>query len=446
MKLLISLSCLLTSQHLIESFSPQQNFNCHKYLLSSITSGTDSVAPAPPNRRGAITLDVEELSELMGGWGRARLAWDFYRLGIDPLVYFSEQLNNNNDVHLSMLLNVSDTEKNDVRNLLPSSRSSQDLGRKALDILSQSYADYGGKLEGGVVNLSHISASRDGTTKLLIRLFSGFEVETVIIPWQEKGWSTLCISSQVGCKQACTFCATGKMGELRSLSAEEILGQFFIALKICRLNKIPPISNVVFMGMGEPAANAIEVKKALKILTDVDLFHQGQTKVIVSTVAPSPEAFTIFQDSPCVLAWSVHAANDGLRKQLVPTTKYKMDELRDGLISALMSRPKRFRTTMLEVTLIDGINDSLKCAEEMANFTQTIIDSVPDVKVVVNLIPFNDIGHHTYRRPSVESVNKFQKILRERRINAHVRTTRGDDESAACGMLSTKKTKNRNFD
>ena len=419
----------------------------HSNIVSSITNiSNDDTAKTQQTSKGAISLNVEELSVQMGGWGRARLAWDYYRVGIDPLLHFAKasdhDVETDDDTALNRFMNLVDVESTDVSNLLPSSRATQTLGRAALDVLAESYKDYGGKFEGGVVTLSEISSSSDRTTKLLIKLYDGFEVETVIIPWEEKGLSTLCISSQVGCKQACTFCATGKMGELRNLRAEEILGQFFMALKICRLGNIPPISNVVFMGMGEPAANSKEVKKALDILTDVDLFHQAQTKVTVSTVAPTPDAFIDFKDSPCVLAWSVHAANDDLRKKLVPTTRYKMHELRQALIDVLLSRPKRLRVTMLEVALIDGINDSLESAEELANFAKVIIDSVPNVKLMVNLIPFNDIGHQSYRKPDMQTVTSFQKVLRDFNINAHIRVTRGDDESAACGMLSTKRPKN----
>lgn len=389
--------------------------------------------------RGAISMNVDEMAVEMGGWGRARLVWDYYRIGIDPLKYFRHQEPSN---ALEKFIQGVDANDSDIVNLLPNARRTQSLlGKASLDKLQELYNDYGGELEGGVAKLTHISTSADGTTKLLIELKDGLEVETVIIPWYDKGWSTICVSSQVGCKQGCTFCSTGRMGKLRNLSSTEILSQFFHALKICRLGSIPKLANVVFMGMGEPADNAVEVNAALKILTDVDLFHMGQGKVIVSTVAPCPDAFTQFKDSPCVLAWSVHAANDELRKQLVPTTKFSMIELRQGLIDTLNSRPKRLRTTMLEMALIDGVNDSDEAALELAKFAQVIIDSVPGIKLVCNLIPFNDIGHPYYKKPSMVQVERFQKILRDQNISAHVRSTRGDDESAACGQLATKKAK-----
>jgi 23S rRNA (adenine2503-C2)-methyltransferase len=116
-----------------------------------------------------------------------------------------------------------------------------------------------------------------------------------------------------------------------------------------------------------------------------------------------------------------------------------MADLRQGLIDTLRLRPTSFRTTMLEVVLIDGINDGLQQADELAQFAQVILDSVPGCKVIVNLIPFNDIGHPTYRRPTEANVASFQKHLLEQGLRTHVRTTRGDEESAACGQLSTQR-------
>lgn len=144
--------------------------------------------------------------------------------------------------------------------------------------------------------------------------------------------------------------------------------------------------------------------------------------------------------APCVLAWSVHAANDDLRKKLVPTTKYSMAELRQGLIDALLSRPMNTRTCMLEVALMKGVNDRLGHADDLAEFTQVILDQVPGVKPHINLIPFNDIGKHSiYDRPLTDDVVAFQKRLQSKGLRARIRTTRGDDKTAACGQLATSK-------
>jgi 23S rRNA (adenine2503-C2)-methyltransferase len=172
--------------------------------------------------------------------------------------------------------------------------------------------------------------------------------------------------------------------------------------------------------------------------------------VTVSTVAPTPDAFGALGRAPCVLAWSVHAARDDLRRQLVPTTKYTMVELRQGLIDALLQRPRHLRTIMLEVALMDHVNDSLVEAKEMADFAQDILDAVPGSKLIVNLIPWNDIGGASgsgsvhplgYRKPSPARVETFQRHLWSCGIFTHVRATRGEEESAACGQLATRKVK-----
>lgn len=382
---------------------------------------------------GAMSLTISELAEVMGGRGRALLAWDCYANGIDPALFFADPVDLGEDTVETL------------KGLFASSRRGQRLGKGALERLSSLYNSYTpSRVEGGVATLSHISQSRDSTTKLLLRLSDGLEVETVIIPWTG-GRSTLCVSSQVGCRQGCTFCATGRMGKLRSLNADEILAQLFFARKICRQKNLPPVTNVVFMGMGEPADNKDAVIRATDIMTTRELFQLSASKVTVSTVAPTPDSFLQFAHAHCVLAWSVHAANDELRRQLVPTTKHAMTELRQGLIDTLLIRPHNFRTTMLEVALVSGINDSEKEADELVDFAQVIIDEVPGCKLVVNLIPFNDIGQNRYTKPSMEAVSVFQKRLREFGLVAHIRTTRGDDESAACGQLATNKQKQRVF-
>ena len=395
-----------------------------------------------------ISMTVPELSEYMGGWGRARLVWDMYRIGVDPSVVFQHRSESRHDDRhhspLETFMNEVQTESiEEIQSHLPTSRKTQKLGVPALKKLSGLYERYDGKLEGGVASLSYVSTSSDGTTKLLLKLQDGMEVETVIIPMHEKNksTSTVCISSQVGCRQGCTFCATGRMGKMRSLTPDEILAQFYFATKITRIADIPSISNVVFMGMGEPADNASAVCKATEILTHVDLFHLAKSKVTVSTVAPTPESFSLFEKSPCVLAWSVHAANDSLRKQLVPTTKYSMVELRQGVIKVLRNKPKKLRTFMIEVALIADINDTEEAAYELADFAKVIVNETPDVKMIINLIPFNDIGHPTYRQPNKDRVKAFQDILWKKGLVAHTRVTRGDEESAACGQLATKKKK-----
>ena len=240
------------------------------------------------------------------------------------------------------------------------------------------------------------------------------------------------------------------MGRLRSLSTEEIVVQLFYAAKVCRvvnsivhpqIDALPTVDNIVFMGMGEPADNADAVVAAANAMADRRMFGLAQSKVTISTVAPDPTAFVTLGQAQTALAWSVHAVDDALRRSLVPTTKYTMEELKTGLVEALSSRSRKQRRTMLEVALIDGVNDSDEDADLLGAFAQSIMDEVAGSKAVVNLIPYNDISHPTYRTPSMERVLAFQKIITDHGVLCYVRTTRGDEESAACGQLATKRKK-----
>jgi 23S rRNA (adenine2503-C2)-methyltransferase len=195
------------------------------------------------------------------------------------------------------------------------------------------------------------------------------------------------------------------------------------------------------MGMGDAADNAESVCRAVHVMTDRSCFGLAPSKITISTVGPTPESFGELAKANTVLAWSVHAARDDLRKQLVPTTRYTMEELSDGLVHAVSARTKRLRNVMLEITLIDGLNDSITEARELAVFANNIKERVDGIKLVVNLIPFNDIGYDQYQRAKPESVAAFQKVLIDSGIQTYIRTTRGDEEHSACGQLATKKRK-----
>ncbi|KAL7486713.1 hypothetical protein ACHAW6_012310 [Cyclotella cf. meneghiniana] len=465
--------------------------------LDAAERGAITIDPPEQNTQTtALSMTIEQLEQVLGGWGRARLAWDCYSNGVDPHFLFGPS---GNDLASPFSSWNEYADKSSLKqSVLPTPRVTQPLGNGALSLLSELHSHCGGRIENGLATLVHISTASDGTTKLLLRLVDGFEVETVLIPFWASGhpkneggessdetpWNddsdkrtslgratryaslgrtTVCISSQVGCKQGCTFCATGRMGKLRSLTSDEILVQLFYAKKIVRLSRdgildsgnpdddslvLPPVTNIVFMGMGEPADNAKSVRNAIEIMTRRELFQLGSNRVTVSTVAPTPEAFMEFCESKCVLAWSVHAVRDDLRKKLVPTTKYTMEELRQGLIDTLNKR--NLRTVMIEVALIADVNDSLREANELADFVRYITMEVPGSKLICNLIPYNDIGGGTsndgnagnrYRKPSIGRVLSFQRRLQEVGVYSHVRGTRGDEESAACGQLATSRKK-----
>ncbi|KAL9181257.1 hypothetical protein ACHAXT_010062 [Thalassiosira profunda] len=444
----------------------------------TFTHQLETDAVAKPNC-GLLGLTLDELSHELEGSGRAAVVWDCISNGVDPNLYYSGDDGRDSsddaiaDAWLAATSHIGgiDAPSGDWQNeqvIISGRRQGQGLGsaawKRLQDVMQsnlQSDSDEDKSPDGeevrtianSVASLSHINVSPDGTAKLLLKMKrDGLEVESVIIPWLDKGFSTLCVSSQVGCRQGCTFCATGRMGRLRSLSTEEIVVQLFYATKVCRvansivhpqIDALPAIDNIVFMGMGEPADNADAVVAAANAMADRRMFGLAQSKVTISTVAPDPTAFVTLGQAPVALAWSVHAVDDALRRSLVPTTKYTMEELKAGLIQALSIRSRKQRRTMLEVALIDGVNDSDEDAELLGAFALSIMDEVAGSKAVVNLIPYNDISHPTYRTPSMERVLAFQKIITDRGVLCYVRTTRGDEESAACGQLATKRKKAR---
>ncbi|KAL3920863.1 MAG: hypothetical protein SGARI_006838 [Bacillariaceae sp.] len=239
------------------------------------------------------------------------------------------------------------------------------------------------------------------------------------------------------------------MGLLRSLSTAEILAQLYWAQKICRIHptSLYQIDNVVYMGMGEPADNSKAVVQSAKAMVDGNLFQLTPRRVTISTVAPNPECFAELGEAPVVLAWSVHSSRDEVRQQLVPTTKHDMVVLRQALVETLQGRSKRLRNIMLEVTVLDQINDSVEDADHLVEFCRPMLEEVNGLKLVVNLIPWNDISAtfgpaSAYRKPKMERVLAYQNRLIEKGILSYVRTTRGDEEDAACGMLSTKNRRN----
>ncbi|KAL7532800.1 hypothetical protein ACHAXR_004857 [Thalassiosira sp. AJA248-18] len=430
--------------------------------------------------RSPLSLTLRELSGGLEGSGRAAVVWDCLKAGIDPNSYYSSK--DETDASDKAIADAwlaatgHPTPSHDISSVcldenILGRRQGQGLGaaawKKLQNVMREYHRSNNGNdaqniytIENSIASLSHMKVSSDGTTKLLSKMRKdGLEVESVIIPWMDKGFSTLCVSSQVGCRQGCTFCATGRMGKLRSLTTDEILVQVYYASKVCRVvsnilnaqndddasqildnaNVLPKVDNIVFMGMGEPADNIDQVVPAVNTMVDRRMFGLAQSKVTISTVAPDPTVFAELGKAPAVLAWSVHAVDDMLRHSLVPTTKHSMEELKNGLVQALSCRSNKLRRTMLEVALIEDVNDSDEAARLLAAFSQSIMDEVPGSKVVVNLIPFNAIDHPTYRTPSMERVLGFQKIVTDGGVLCYVRTTRGDEDSAACGQLATKK-------
>jgi len=360
-------------------------------------------------------MPFEQLTEELGGSGKAKLVWESLRLGIDPLKQ-EESIEKASESKARVSLStkgrawlksiVNDGNENSNAPLIP-------------------------------VEVDDESLSSCGTRKLLIKLTDGASIESVLIPSYKFNRTTLCVSTQVGCDRGCMFCATGKMGLIRNLTSDEIIGQVIQGLRISRRDEMPKMTNVVLMGMGDAARNVDEVGIAVHALTDRNRLSLAQSKITISTVGPSPEVFMKLASFPGTLAWSLHTPDDALRKRLVPTARHSAEELRDGLLKALESRSAlRMRTIMIACTLISGINDSVDDAKKLAEFVRPMLKIAP--KIAIDLIPYNDISFGDFAKPSREKVNEFQTVLRDEGFFASVRVTRGDDESAACGMLSTK--------
>jgi len=272
--------------------------------------------------------------------------------------------------------------------------------------------------------------SADGTVKWLFESGAGQAVETVFIP--EAGRGTLCISSQVGCALDCTFCATGAQGFNRNLSTAEIIGQVNYANRVLpkRESGDDAVTNVVFMGMGEPLANYRNVIPALDLLTSDYGYGLSRRRVTVSTSGIVPQIDKLAKDCNVSLAVSLHAPNDELRDQLVPINRvHPIDELLAACWRYAQSHSNRFIT--FEYVMLRDVNDSLMHADQLTG----LLLGKP---AKVNLIPFNPFDGNEYRRSATESIRRFQARLRARGLVATTRKTRGDDIDAACGQLAGK--------
>lgn len=272
--------------------------------------------------------------------------------------------------------------------------------------------------------------SADGTVKWLFESGAGQAVESVFIP--EPGRGTLCISSQVGCALDCAFCATGAQGFNRNLSCDEIIGQVTHANRHLprRPNGEAAVTNVVFMGMGEPLANYRNLLPALDLLISDFAYGLSRRRITVSTSGLVPQIEKLGDDCNVSLAVSLHAPNDALRDRLVPINRiHPIAELLDACWRYAAKRANRFIT--FEYVMLRDVNDDLDCADELVALLE-------DRPAKVNLIPFNPFAGNEFRRSAAPTIRQFQSRLREQGIVATTRKTRGDDIDAACGQLAGK--------
>ncbi|MGI0102517.1 MAG: 23S rRNA (adenine(2503)-C(2))-methyltransferase RlmN [Nitrosotalea sp.] len=289
----------------------------------------------------------------------------------------------------------------------------------------------------GSANEIHRVISEDGqTTKLLLKLDDGTLIETVLMQYRKPKTnshprSTICVSTQVGCQMGCTFCATGQMGFERNLKAEEIVAQVLHFASVLK-ERGEHVTNLVFMGMGEPLANYAETIRAVRLLTHTRAFGLGQRHITISTVGIMKGIESLAdEDLQIGLAISLHAPNDKLRRKLVPTAG--PNSVKD-LISVTRSYFKKTgRRVTLEYALIEGINDSPEIAAELAMLLK-------GNGAHVNLIPVNPTAGD-FKRPRWKRITEFEHVLRESGVNCTVRVEKGSEISAACGQLRTDMTK-----
>ena len=268
-----------------------------------------------------------------------------------------------------------------------------------------------------------VENSADGTEKYLFRLEDGETVESVLIPDGDR--RTLCVSSQVGCALACSFCATGAMGFRRDMTSAEIIHQVCFAAR--RLSdRGERLTNVVFMGMGEPLRNVREVSRGIELLLSQHGFGLSGKRITVSTAGIVPEMLAMAEKYPVSFAVSVNAPRDAQRTLLMPVNRrYPLKEL----VSAMRRIPLRSgRKVTAEYVLLGGVNDTPGDAHALARLFR-------GARIKVNLIPFNPYEGAAYAAPAPEAVDRFRDVLLAGGIQAITRERRGADIRAACGQL-----------
>ena len=285
----------------------------------------------------------------------------------------------------------------------------------------------------GSAKETHRIVSDDGdTTKLLLNLTDGTPVETVLIQYPSSKInghprSTICVSTQIGCAMGCVFCATGQMGFEKNIRAEEIVAQVIHFADILQ-QRGEHVTNLVFMGMGEPMANYDEMIRAVRILTHDRGFGIGQRNITISTIGLISGIDKLAEENLQVgLAISLHAPNNELRKKLVPTAG--PNSVEDIIEAGRRYFKKTGRRVTFEYALMKGINDSPEIATELAILLKGNGSHV-------NLIPINPTAGD-FKRPTQDNISEFERILSNAGVNCTVRIEKGTEISAACGQLRT---------
>ena len=273
-----------------------------------------------------------------------------------------------------------------------------------------------------------VQNSSDGTIKIGMELFDGRVIEGVMIPDKER--NTACVSSQVGCSLACKFCATGFLKRDRNLSAGEIYDQIVLLNKNAQQHTGKGLTNIVYMGMGEPLLNYDNVMDSIRYLTSPTGLNISQKRITVSTSGVARGIMRLADENMNFkLALSLHAANDEKRNEIMDINRSNPIEM---LVEALnYFYEKTGNKITFEYILLDKFNDTLKDAEELYQLTKK-------VPAFVNIIEYNAVDFVNYKKSSSEKRNAFVNYLREKNVNVAVRRSRGKDIDAACGQLANK--------
>jgi 23S rRNA (adenine2503-C2)-methyltransferase len=270
--------------------------------------------------------------------------------------------------------------------------------------------------------------STDGTRKWMLRMDEVQGIETVYIPEPDRG--TLCISSQVGCAMDCSFCSTAQQGFNRNLTVAEIVGQVWLAQRELKDTRAEGrvITNIVFMGMGEPLANYRNVVPAMRIFLDDLGYDLSRRRVTLSTSGLVPQIYKLAEECNVALAVSLHAPDDELRNELVPINrKHPIDELLKACWHYI--ERQNGRSVTFEYVMLDGVNDRPEQARSLARLLR-------GHAAKLNLIPFNSFPGTRYRSSPPSAILRFRDIVNEHGVIATTRRTRGDDIDAACGQLA----------
>ena len=269
--------------------------------------------------------------------------------------------------------------------------------------------------------------SVDGTIKLLLELEDGNKIETALMPYRYG--NAICVSSQVGCNMACAFCASGLLKKKRNLEVHEIVGQVMVMNELLK-EKGERVSHIVVMGTGEPFDNYDNVMDFIRIVNHPKALAIGARHISVSTCGIVPGILKYAKEGlQTNLAISLHAPNDEIRNKIMPISKaYKMDEL----IEAIKFYEKEAgRRVTFEYIMLKGVNDSIECAEQLVKLIKGTL-------AYVNLIPYNPVDEHSFKRSDDKTVHEFFSYLMKHGVNTTVRKEFGNDIDAACGQLRAK--------